>query len=319
MRLFKNIKHYTELHFIVFLNGLVPTIALQINLSALEIVFLRTLMAIALLAMVLSATGVSFRVSFRMFIGLLLTGFTISFYWVLLIFSAQISNASVSLIGIASSPLWVSLIQYITRQKQLSFGELLTSAAAIFGIYIILSGDMYYGWGFYVALAGGFFAACVTVLNAFFAPKHAPMLSAFYQMIGACLGTVIGITLIWNYTPDLLSFDATWGDIGLILVLAALISVYAYSALIKLLRTISPFTVALVNNLSPIYGMLAALIVSRESEIMNGYFYAGSLILIVSVVARPLVNNYFTDLIDKNKDKNKAEEQPKEDAEKKQE
>ncbi|MFY7788219.1 MAG: EamA family transporter, partial [Thermoflexibacteraceae bacterium] len=79
-------------------------------------------------------------------------------------------------------------------------------------------------------------------------------------------------------------------DFGLIIFIAFASSIYAYSVLIKVMKKISPFTVVLVSNLTPVYGMVAALVIYGTSEMMTTYFYAGTLIILASVVAYPVMD-----------------------------
>jgi uncharacterized BrkB/YihY/UPF0761 family membrane protein len=55
------------------------------------------------------------------------------------------------------------------------------------------------------------------------------------------------------------------------------------------MRTVSGFTVSLVANLSPIYGIFGAFLIFGKSEIMTFYFYTGTLIILISVTAYPIM------------------------------
>ncbi|MCM8819329.1 MAG: NADH-quinone oxidoreductase subunit H, partial [Candidatus Omnitrophica bacterium] len=55
-----------------------------------------------------------------------------------------------------------------------------------------------------------------------------------------------------------LQMKPSWRDVGLILGLAFVFSIYAYSIFIEIIKTLSAFTVSLVNNLTPVYGIIFA-------------------------------------------------------------
>jgi drug/metabolite transporter (DMT)-like permease len=70
-------------------------------------------------------------------------------------------------------------------------------------------------------------------------------------------------------------------------VLAFVCTVYAYAASINLMKRLSVFTIQLTLNLEPVYGILLALIVFGEKEIMNTGFYFGTAIILSAVILYP--------------------------------
>ena len=185
----------------------------------------------------------------------------------------------------------------------LSVGEIITGLNAIFGIYIIYSSDFDYGLGFFLALLAAFFGALVTIFNADLAKQEDSLLITFYQMGGASL-TAFLLLLVSTFFGGVVSdfipvkWSLNWNSFLLIFGLALGVSVYAYSESVRLMKYLNPFTVAMVGNLVPLYGILSVIILSYfvskiEVTKMDIYFYAGGIILVAAVVARPLVIWYF--------------------------
>ncbi|MEN7549197.1 DMT family transporter [Rapidithrix thailandica] len=288
-------KDYLQLHFIVFLGSFIPTVAIWISLPSLEIVLLRTLAAIILLGLIIYFRKFNIRLKPHQLIPLLSSGVLTSIYWTLLIFSAKVANASVSLVGVATSPLWVSFIApLITRQKKIDVHQIIIGINAAFGVYMIFTSGFEYSWGMSVAIIAAFVGALLTVISSKLAQIHNHYVITFYQMVGAWAGTVI----ILFFTSSIfihrkIQLNPTWVDLLLILALAFVFSVYAYSVFIKIMKNLSPFTVSLATNLTPVYGILVALMFSSKSETMDIYFYAGATILIASLMAIPLSNYLF--------------------------
>lgn len=287
-------KELLQLHFLIFLSSFIPTVAILIKIPAVEIVFYRTMMAIVILSVVILYKKYSIRVNKYSLFYLLFSGLVTSIYWALLAFSAKKANASVTLVGLATSPLWVSFIQPIFTRQGVGFYKIVTALNAIFGVYMIFSSDFDYASGMYFAILAAFFGALATVLNSSLTKKHHHFIITFYQMIGAWLGTSIFLAFYNVFFPgEEVNVVPSLMDLILIFALAFVFSVYAYSVLIKIMKVISPFTVALATNLSPIYGILIALIFFGKKEMMNIYFYAGSIIIIASVMAAPLAEFFF--------------------------
>ncbi len=289
-------KEHLQLHFLIFLSSFIPSVAILISIPAVELVFFRTFIAMLILGVILFVKKLRPDIGLKNIGFLFLTGILTAVYWSLLMVSAKVANASVTLIGLATSPLWVSFLQPLLQGTKVGFYKVVTGLNAIFGVYMIFSSDFDYEWGMALAISAAFFGALVTVLNSSLAKNHNHLVVTFYQMLGAFIGTACFLPLYGKFlTAGGLNLSPNLLDIGLIVALAFVFSVYAYSVLIKIMKSISPFTVALATNLSPIYGILIALAVFGRSELMNIYFYAGSIIIIASVTASPLADWLFKD------------------------
>jgi drug/metabolite transporter (DMT)-like permease len=290
-------KDYLQLHGLVFLSSLIPAVAIRIPIPSVEIVFLRTLMAVMILGLFILIKKINIKLDRNTLLMLLFSGILTAIYWILLVVSAKISNASVCLVGIATSPLWVTFISPIFTGKKIDFYQFMTGLNAVFGVYMIFSSGFDYEWGLAVAITGAVFGALLTVVNSKFAKSYPPTVITFYQMIGAWTGTVMMLPLYIKYLAKDSHLNLNAGTEGFILIfiLAFVFSVVAYAVLIRIMKKVSPFTIALTTNLQPIYGIIVALIVFGKSELMTIYFYSGAIIIIASVTAFPLVSYFFRD------------------------
>ena len=63
------------------------------------------------------------------------------------------------------------------------------------------------------------------------------------------------------------------------------------SASIKVMKFLSPYTVMLTINLEPVYGIILALFIFKDSEHMNSLFYVGAAIILLTVIANGIVKN----------------------------
>ncbi|WP_338813987.1 EamA family transporter [Bernardetia sp. Wsw4-3y2] len=296
------LKYHIRLHFVIWLSSLVPLVVNQIHLSATELVFYRTSMAVVFLAIWLLVIK-KFKWTGKKTYFLMGTGILTFAYWTLIVLSAKLANEAVCLIGLATIPLFVSILRPILGKGALSVGEIITGLNAIFGIYIIYSSDFDYGLGFFLALLAAFFGALVTIFNADLVKQEDSLVITFYQMLGASI-TAFLLLLFSTFWGGIVSdfipvkWSLTWRDFILIFSLALGVSVYAYSESVRLMKFLNPFTVAMVGNLVPLYGIVSVIILSYfissvEASKMDIYFYAGGIILVSAVVARPLVTWYF--------------------------
>ena len=283
---------YLHLHLLVFLWGFTAILGLLIKLSFPEVVFYRTLIAFIAFIPVLFFAKVSFKVEPKVLIRFILTGVIISFHWLLFFGAARYANASVSLIGLATTSLWTAFLDPLARKRRISKLEVVFGMAIIFGIYIIFIDDFSYGLGLVMSIASAFFAALFSVANSLFVKKHSPLQITFYETGGAFLGSVPFVLWHLNSSGTDLAMP-TMPDWGYLLILALVCTVYANATWVNILKNISAFAANLVINLEPIYGILLALLFFGQTEAMNPGFYWGGLVIILTIFAYPIVSKRF--------------------------
>jgi len=285
-------KSYFKLHLLVVLWGFTAILGLLIKLSFIEVVFYRTLFAFLALAIILQLTRVGFQISTRSLIKLTVTGLIISLHWLLFFGAARYSNASVSLIGLSTTTFWTSLLEPIVHKRKISKTEILFGLAVIAGLYIIYYDEFSYGLGLAMSVGSAVLAAIFTVLNYGFVRKHDPLTITFYEMVGAWVGTIPFLWILRNPENPLLTLPSM-SDVGYLLILALVCTVYANVEAIKLLRKFSAYASNLVINMEPVYGILLALLFFGESEKMSPRFYIGALAIISSVFLYPVILRRF--------------------------
>jgi len=293
---------YLKLHGLVMLSSLIPTVILFIPLPSFEIVLLRSLMAVLILAGIVFYKKLSIKLNIKPILMMLMAGLLTAMFWTFYFLSSKLSNASVALVGVATSPLWVTFIAPIINRKKVDFYQFMTGINAVFGIYMIFSTNFDYEWGLALAITAAAMSALVTVLNAQFAKTFNPMIVNFYQMIGALIGTLIFLPFytVFFAKENTLYFNAGFSGFILIFLLALIFSVLANYIIISIMKKIPPFTIALATNLSPIYGIIFDLLINGRDVLMTIYFYSGAIIIISSVTAFPLVSYFFKDTLPDN-------------------
>jgi drug/metabolite transporter (DMT)-like permease len=279
-------KYFWVLHTLVFFSSAVPLIMISISLSSFEIVFLRTLMAILFLYIFIYLRKEEVKVPWKRLLYYLLSGIFTSAFWIILIYCAKMSNASVTLVGLATTPLWISFITPIISKERLSFHKVMIGLCALFGIYMIFNSGFHHHIGLLLAILCGLMSAVLNISNARFAKNNNNLKLALYQSVGALMGTVIFAVTSGNI--GLLIEKPNLYDITMIAGITFLFSVLSYLMLLQIMKRISVFNVSLAFNLSPVYGSLLAFIISSRTEVMNVYFYGGAIIIVFSVFAYPL-------------------------------
>jgi len=217
------------------------------------------------------------------------TGMIIGWHWVLFFLSARLATASVCLAAMPTAMLWCSLIEPVvdgTRRWRL--GEMVVGAVMVGAVWLIYQVEIEHWWGFTVALVSAVFAAVFAVINKQLVRRWHGLTIGAYQMAGALLGVVVALPFFaeggepWLRVPS----GADW---GWLLVLALVCTVGAYLAYMDSLTRVSVFTVNVIYNMEPVYGIILAAVVFGQEEVMSGGFYAGAAIIVGVVLLLPWV------------------------------
>lgn len=296
-------KDHLKLHFIIILNSFVPLILNKIEFLDPEVIVLyRMFTAFVLLGLFLYFKKEKIIQHGREALILLSSGLLLAAYWGFLILSVKVGNISVALVGMATTSLWISFIEPTFFGVRAKPFQSLIGINAIIGIYVIFQSDFEYGKGLAFGLVGSFFSAMVTIISSQLSKRHKPMVVTLYQMLGGWIGMTFFLIIYSTFfAEEAVNMQPSWSDAALILGLVLVFSIYAYTVFIEITKTISPFTVSLVSNLSPIYGILFAVTFTEEAKTMSNGFIAGAIMLLLSVFAYPVLM-YYLNRLNKPKD-----------------
>jgi drug/metabolite transporter (DMT)-like permease len=289
---------YLKLHFLVFLWGFTAILGKLITIPAVEMVFMRTLIAALGMGVVIVAGMGTFKASRKDIVIATLTGFIVAIHWLTFFISGRVSNPSTSLVGFATCSLWAALLEPIVKGKKISSIEVGLGLVVVVGLYVIFSFDFQYPLGLILGILSGVTLAIFGVINSLLVQRMSSYTITFYNMSGACIAVVLFFPFYTGFfaTDGQLHFDMTPADWIWILILALVCSVYAYTVGIHLLKKLSVFFVQLTLNLEPVYGIVLALLIFGESEVMSANFYVGTLIILSAVLIYPALKKRFDGL-----------------------
>lgn len=286
---------YLKLHFLVFLWGFTAILGKLITIPAVEMVFYRTFLAAVGMGIVILVMRGSFKVSTSDLLMLILTGFIVAIHWLTFFVSGRISNPSTSLVGFATCSLWAAFIEPFAKKTKIQFLEVGLGLIVIIGLYIIFSFNFQYPMGLFLGILSGLTCAIFAVINSKLVTRISSLTITFYEMAGACLGVVIFFPFYMDQwaTDGQLHLTPTITDWFWIAILSLVCSVYAYAVAINLTKKLSVFFIQLTLNLEPVYGIILALLIFREKEVMSWNFYLGTFVILGAVVAYPFIKNKF--------------------------
>lgn len=284
-----NLKSYLHLHVIVFIWGFTAILGKLISLEALDLVWYRMLFASAIMTFVVILTKEKVKVPFNVTIGFIVSGIIIAAHWLTFYQAIKVSNVSITLACLSTGAFFASILEPIFYKRKVIWYELLFGVIVVIGLGIIFNVETKYTTGIYLAVTSAFLSALFSVINGKYAKEYNPNIISLYELSSGVFFISIYLFFAGSFTPAF--FALSINDLIWLFLLSSICTAYAFSASVKVMKFLSPFTVMLTINLEPIYGIILALLIFDDTEEMTPLFYVGALIILTTVIANGIVKS----------------------------
>ena len=284
-----NLKSYLHLHVIVFIWGVTAVLGKLISLEALNLVWYRMFFAAVIMVFVILISKQTLKIPLRVLAGFILSGIIIALHWLTFYQAIKVSNVSITLACLSTGAFFASILEPIFYKRKIIWYEVLFGLIVIFGLGIIFKVETQFTAGIYLAVTSAFLSALFSVLNGKYAKEYNPNVISIYELGSGVVFISIYLFFAGSFTPAF--FALSLNDLLWLLILSSVCTAYAFSASIKVMKFLSPFTVMLTINLEPIYGIFLVLLIFPENEQMSPMFYLGALIILVTVIANGIMKS----------------------------
>jgi drug/metabolite transporter (DMT)-like permease len=201
-----------------------------------------------------------------------------------------VANVSIALSMFSTGAFFASFIEPIIFRRRVIWYEIIFGIIVIIGVFIITKSEMKYLTGIILGILSAFLSSLFAVINGKFLERNSATVISFYEFLGGVLFITIFIPIFGDgFSTDF--FKLSGSDYGYLFILASICTAYAFIASVYIMNYISPYTVILTYNLEPVYGIVLALILFPESEIMSPQFYIGAIIIITVVILNGFIKN----------------------------
>lgn len=278
-----------KLHLVILAWGFTAILGKLIAMPAVEMLVWRTTLAALGFALTARFMGVSLNLTARERWRMFGLGGLLGLHWILFFLSARLATASVSLAAMPTAMLWCSLIEpWMNGTRRWRFLELAVGLVMLGAVWLIYEVEFRHWLGFSIALASAVLAALFAVASKQWVSRcHFAVMGAL-QMSGAAVVCLVG--WLWleggHVTPPSL-VDLLW-----LLLFASVCTVWAYAGYMDVLRRLSMFTVNVIYNLEPVYGIVLAALIFGSQEYMSTGFYFGAAIIILAVILVPWLERW---------------------------
>ena len=282
-------KSYLNLHLIVFIWGFTAILGALITITADAIVWYRMLLAAVFLSVFILFKKKSFKIPLKSFLKLVFVGLLIAMHWVTFFHAIHVSNVSITLSVFSLGAFFASLLEPIFYGRKVLWYEVFFGLIIIVGLGLIMQVELTYLSGMLYALVSIILGVLFTLMNGKLIATHDSAVIAFYEFLAGVFFISIYFLYQNKFSTDF--FYLTAHNWMLILILASICTAYAFTASVKVMEKLSPYTVMLTTNLEPVYGIVLAYFIIGGKEKMSTSFYIGAVIIILTVILNGIIKH----------------------------
>ena len=287
------LQSYLNLHLIVFIWGFTAILGALITIKADALVWYRMLFACIFLLLFIVFKKKSFKIPMKEFFKLIFVGLLIAIHWVFFFKAIHISNVSLTLVVFSLGAFIASLLEPLFYGRKLLWYEVFFGLLIVAALSLLLQVEINYFEGMIYAFASLILGVLFTLVNGKLIKHHDSSVITFYEFLSGVFFITLYFLFQHQFTDNF--FKLSSKDWILILVLASVCTAYAFTASVKVMQKLSPYTVMLTTSLEPVYGIVLAYFIIGGKEKMSVEFYVGALIIVVVVVINGIVKHFFAD------------------------
>jgi drug/metabolite transporter (DMT)-like permease len=280
-------KNIFLMHFVILIFGFTGILGKLITIEAIPLVFWRTLIGGGAIYVWLKVRRKVSKKSTSDILKMGGIGLLVAIHWITFFASIKISNVSVALTMLATSPMFIGFLEPLIFKRKIDWRELTVAAVVLVGVGTIFSFNTTYHEGMILGIISAFFASLFATLNGVLIKTHDASNISLVELLTA--SAAIFILLFFTGEVNWELFVLSSQDWFWITILALVATSFAFIAFTSVMKVLTPFTTSVAINLEPIYSIILAVIIFGDEEIMGTRFYIGASIIIGAVFLNSLL------------------------------
>lgn len=271
------------LHLTVFLWGATAILGKSITIAALPLVFYRVVIVALLMAGVLLRRKVGFAVPLRGAMKLAAAGVLVALHWILFYGSIKYAGVAVAVLCLSSVTAFTALLEPIVFQRAVHRHELVLGLLVVAGVVLILRFETRVTpTGLAMGIGSAFFSAAFGTWNGRLALEERAERVTLYELTSAAATCIAAFAVFGGFVAP---WDVDGRDWVLLAILAVACTLLPWLWSLRILKTLSPYTVAVSVSLEPVYSIAFAYVLWPDAERLGPRFYVGVVLLVGIVVA----------------------------------
>jgi drug/metabolite transporter (DMT)-like permease len=262
----------------VVILGLTGVFGKLISLDAIHLVWYRMGIAFVSLALFLLFKKQLFSISKQNFFGILGVGVLVTLHWLCFFQSIKVSTVSVAVVCLATSSLFSALIEPLFFKRKLLAYEVIMGVIVLAALAFVMGTDTQYIWGYFYGIMAAFLGTLFTLFNAKYIKKVGAAQITMIEMLAGVIIISCLLLVRQDYAVFTTLISAT--DFTYLLILGIVCTALVFVWMTEIMRHITPFSLIMGINMEPIYSILLALLIFKDSEFMSPSFYIGGSVII---------------------------------------
>src|SRR5258706_3443995 len=274
---------YFQMHIAIFLWGFTGILGKLITLNEGLLVWYRLLISGIMMWAVAGNRNEMFKLPLKETLKICGVGFIVMVHWVTFYGAIKVSSVSVTLICLSSIALFTSFFEPLITKTKFDFTEIFFAALCMAGIYTIYHADNSAATGILIALFSSMMSALFSVLNKQLTATYNAYTISSIELLGAFVTLSVLLPFYLGFFKYEFLLPGT-SDTLYLLGLSFFCTVIPWILSLNALNHVTAFTMNLALNLEPVYGILLAIFVVKEYNLLTSGFYIGAFIILVTVM-----------------------------------
>lgn len=276
-------KAFLELHLAVFLAGFTAILGRLILLNEALLVWYRLMFTVLVLIILMAWKNQLKFPGWKEMGKMAGNGIVICFHWVCFYGSVKYGNVSVALVCLSASGFFSALIEPAVLKRRIDLFELGLGVLAMAGIYIIFDFHPQYKTGILFGILSALGSAVFPIFNKRLVARNPARTITLVEMSSAFLFLLFILPAYLNISNAGFALP-NMEDLGWLLILSVICTVWCFDLQLSALRKISAFTANLTYNLEPVYGIFFAFVFFKEGSQFNPAFFIGLALITLAIV-----------------------------------
>jgi drug/metabolite transporter (DMT)-like permease len=286
-------KAYGMIHLAVVAFAFTAILGAAISLPALTLVWWRVM--IAGISLTFFTKGITFlkKLSTPDLLRFTGIGSLIAIHWLAFFASVKIAGASVCLICMATTCIFVSIIEPLILNQSFNRLNLILAGCIVPGMYFVVQSV---GAAKYSGIAAGLFSAFLAGVFSSLNKKYIHQVTVWQMSwieMWSAFATLSIVMIAHNFLFDPIAWKPNVHDWTYLLILGFICTTLAHALSLFALRHLSAFALNLVINLEPVYGVILAALILAENKKLSTHFYFGAALIMISVFVYPYIQKKY--------------------------
>jgi len=286
-----NLKAYLKLHLIVFIWGFTAILGALISINSEILVWYRLLLASGFIFFSIFFRKKSLKIKIKFLFQLIFVGLLIALHWIFFFKAIKTSNISITLSIFSLGAFITSLLEPLFYNRKVLWYEVFFGVLIMASLAFVLHVEINYFEGVIYALISIILGVLFTLINGKLIEKQDSSVITLYEFLSGV--GFISIYFLMQSEITFAQFSLSFYDFSLLLILASVCTAYAFTASVKLMDKLTPYTVMLTTSLEPVYGIVLAYFIIGEKEKMSIEFYIGAIIILITVILNGILKQYY--------------------------